>query len=205
MRKSKSKTSDRSVRPTHDGCRSLSASATKQQPRLVSRGWLRPYWTMSVSTYDSSLNRTVKRDPQYSSDLGGRGIRTLVAGQPLECLTDIVQYPLATPSRRCLRNVIVWRLMFLGAIAAKYVGIECRFGKKGTTEAVPSSVQIPENPRPSRAPHPETPATSASARDAAACATPSLRFGECARESRQKTGRLLPACAPSRLPDQSAS
>jgi hypothetical protein len=69
-----------------------------------SRGLKTWFWTMSVSTYDSAPDCTVKLDSQYSSDLGGLGSRTLVAEQPLECLTDIVQYPLATPSRRCLRR-----------------------------------------------------------------------------------------------------
>jgi hypothetical protein len=78
---------------------------------------------------------------------------------------------------------------------------------KGTTEAVPFIRVIRENPRLdfSPAPHPKTPATSANAMDAAASATPSPRFGECVRESRQMTGPLLPACAPNRLPDQIAS
>ena len=116
---------------------SRSTSSSKRKAPRVTRGLSNKSWTMPVSIHDSFPTRAVKQYPQYSSDLGGRGIRTLVAGKPLECLTDIVQYPLATPSRRCLCKVIVWRLMFLRAIAAKYVGMECRFGKKGTTEAVP--------------------------------------------------------------------
>jgi len=44
-----------------------------------------------------------------------------------------------------------------------------------------------------------------SAMDAAVFAAPWLRSGECARGSRRTTGRLLPACAPSRPPCRSAS
>jgi hypothetical protein len=72
---------------------------------------------------------------------------------------------------------------------------------------VPLIRVIRENPwlAVSRALHPRTPATSANAMDAAISATPLPRFGECVRESRQTTGRLLPGCAPNHLPDQSAS
>jgi len=107
----------------------LTSAPTSKSPESYS-GLSNSCWTMPVSIHDSFPIRAVKQYPQYSSDLGGRGIRTLVAGQPLECLTDIVQYPLATPSRRCLRKIIVWRQMFHRAITAKYVGMECRSGKK---------------------------------------------------------------------------
>src|SRR5437867_13282244 len=40
---------------------------------------------------------------------GGRGTRTLVADRPLDCLTDSVQYPLATPSKRLPVNGILVR------------------------------------------------------------------------------------------------
>ena len=186
----------------------LTSAPTSKSPESYS-GLSNSCWTMPVSIHDSFPIRAVKQYPQYSSDLGGRGIRTLVAGQPLECLTDIVQYPLATPSRRCLRKIIVWRQMLLRAITAKYVGMECRSEKKARPKPCLTawifSAPLCLCGEPSRAPHPEMPATSANAKDAAACAMPSPRSGECARGSRQTTGPLLPACAPSRLPGQSAS
>src|SRR5947209_20257211 len=40
---------------------------------------------------------------------GGRGTRTLVADRPLDCLTDSVQYPLATRSKRLPVNGILVR------------------------------------------------------------------------------------------------
>src|SRR6266404_987631 len=68
-----------------------------------------------------------------------------------------------------------------------------------------TSFYVPSVWRTSRALHPETPATFASAMDAAISATLSPRFDECARELRQTIDLLLRECVPSRLPDQSAS
>ncbi|MCU1270977.1 MAG: hypothetical protein JWN74_2271 [Acidobacteriaceae bacterium] len=86
--------------------------------------------TMSVKFDDNRCDCSVKNLCSIRVTKEGEGSRTLVAEKPLECVTDIVQYPLATPSRRCLRGVDCIRRKWVRTSCAEIFLNECRFGKK---------------------------------------------------------------------------
>jgi hypothetical protein len=69
-----------------------------------------------------------------------------MAEKPLDCLTDSVQYPLATPSKHYPLTKIVRTGAPNKRTSVQYSGIGCRFGNqgiacksKGATEAAPLS------------------------------------------------------------------
>src|ERR1035441_5244402 len=59
------------------------------------------------STQGYRAGQPCQADSNLSSDLGGRGSRTLMAGEPLDCLKDSVQYPLTTRSKLCPSSAIL--------------------------------------------------------------------------------------------------
>src|SRR5208282_858925 len=82
------------------GCPHVSIG-TNKKPRL-SRGLCRWFYrTLSVTSSIAQSQTLSSRFRLCQVTFGGQGTRTLVADRPLGCLTDSVQYPLATPSKQC--------------------------------------------------------------------------------------------------------